>query len=121
MDIIHAIRFRKGEFVKVKCYLCILLSFLLFSCSTRVEKDVEHVLNEAPLWQGKKEIVAGKIQHLGSDDFNKSDDMFGFVSDIALDRRDNIYILDYMNNKVSKFSPEGEFQLAFGEGKGQVI
>ena len=75
--------------------------------------------DEVPLWQGKKDIVLRKLLTIGGDDLDEPNLVIGGINDIAFDTEDNVYILDFVNYRVSKFSSDGHFLAHYGKGKGQ--
>lgn len=54
--------------------------------------------------------VIGKIGGRGTED-----EQFNYPLDVDLDQEGNLYVLDSMNARVKKFSPDGAFLLSFGE------
>ena len=40
---------------------------------------------------------------------------FQYPVSLQLDRQDNVYVVDMNNQRIQKFSPDGEFILAFGD------
>jgi hypothetical protein len=61
----------------------------------------------------KIELQINKILEIG-----KKDLMFASIASVCEDSDFNLYVLDRMEHKVFKFSPEGELPLTFGQ-KGQ--
>ena len=87
-------------------------------------------------WKGKVEIEGGiriinnpEKPLYGEISFDLSEDLsigssedenylFYSVIDIALDSKDNIYVLEYGNSRIQKFNKKGEYLLTIGR-KGQ--
>jgi len=63
--------------------------------------------------QNKIELNIQEVLEIGRDNL-----MFGSIVSIAEDEESNFYVLDRMEHKVYKFSPEGKLILSFGQ-KGQ--
>ena len=63
--------------------------------------------------QEKIELEIDKIFELGKEDL-----LFGSIASICEDENNNFYVLDRLEHKVFKFSPEGKLILTFGQ-KGQ--
>lgn len=97
---------------RIIIYLCI-LSFTF--CS----KDKNFLLQDKPLWENKKEINIQELLSIGTDDLAKPNTIFGGINDIAVDKDNNIYILDFVNYKVAKFDLKGQFIRNYGLGRGQ--
>lgn len=76
-------------------------------------------LDKIPLWQGKKEVRLRELLTIGGNDLAQPDSVIGGINDIAFDNDNNIYILDFVNYRVSKFNSEGKFVAHYGKGKGQ--
>lgn len=87
-----------------------------FCCS---EDKIEYNLQKEPLWKNKKEIIIQKLLTIGSNDLDNPNYLFGHVRDIAIDKDDNVYVLDNINYKASKFTPDGKFIRNYSHGKGQ--
>ncbi len=80
-----------------------ILRFLLFFC-----------LSMGLVWpQNKIELSIQKVLEIGRDSL-----MFGSIASVVEDEESNFYILDRMEHKVYKFSPDGKLLLSFGR-KGQ--
>jgi hypothetical protein len=78
-------------------------SFLIFFC-----------LSTGLVWaQSNIELDIQKMLEIGRDNL-----MFGSVASVVEDKDANFYVLDRMEHKVYKFSPEGKILLSFGQ-KGQ--
>lgn len=105
--------------LKLKCITICMLILIFISCGHKSKNKVEYILNEKPIWQNDINVTIEKILDVGCDDLDKPDYIFGFISDIAVDKNDNVYILDHINSKVSKFSEQGKFSNSYGKGKGQ--
>lgn len=98
--------------------LIILFSFNAIS-SFPSSQGVPYDIHKKPLWKNKKDIIIQELTTIGSDDFDKQDYMFGRVNDLAIDSSDNIYVLDAINYRATKFTSEGTFVRTFGNGNGQ--
>jgi WD40 repeat protein len=96
-------------------YLIFISNMILAACVHEVEARPDQV----PLWQGKKEIVLRKLLTIGGNDLGEPNLVIGGINDIAFDSEDNVYILDFVNYRVSKFSSDGHFLAHYGKGKGQ--
>jgi hypothetical protein len=104
------------NFGKVLALMCVPMAIAgLGACS----RESRAAGNDTPLWQGKKDIVIKKLLTIGADDLSRADYVLGGINDIAFDAENNIYILDYVNSRVSKFSYDGQFAGHFGKGVGQ--
>lgn len=58
-----------------------------------------------------------KVATFGKNDGNKNE-MLGIIDDLAVDKEDNLYVLDYSYKMVKKFSPDGKLIQVFGKGAG---
>lgn len=87
----------------------------LWACS----RESRAAGNDTPLWQGKKDVVIEKLLTIGADDLSRADYVLGGINDIAFDAENNIYVLDFVNSRVSKFNSDGQFVRHFGGGVGQ--
>jgi hypothetical protein len=93
-----------------------ILAVISISCNRSAN---DSLLQANPLWQGTKKIVLDRLLSVGVDDFDKPEYVFGFISDIWVDDWDNLYILDFRNSRICKYSSEGQYIASFGRGKGQ--
>ncbi len=100
------------------------LAFLSASFSVYAQKietinGVRTVHNEkAGLWGNNPKVQLRLLQTIG--DLNTEDENLAFNSptDVAVDSAGNIYILDAANQRIQKFSPEGQYLATIGR-KGQ--
>ncbi|MEW6456971.1 MAG: hypothetical protein AB1410_09710 [Acidobacteriota bacterium] len=108
---------RKFKFISFIQIVCVFLSFvIIIYCS---KEKTKYVLNEKPIWENKVDVIIHKILTIGTDDFGNPEYLFGFISDIAIDKENNVFILDHVNFKVSKYNSNGVFIKNYGYGKGQ--
>jgi hypothetical protein len=70
---------------------------------------VKHVHNTAPKWGGVPEVRLDFVRKFGQ---------FYKPFDISLDSDGNVYVADSGNNRIQKYSPDGEFLASYGK-KGQ--
>lgn len=70
---------------------------------------VKHVHNTAPKWGENPQLRLDFVRKFGQ---------FYKPFDIALDAEGNVYVADSGNNRIQKYSPEGEFLASYGK-KGQ--
>ena len=96
-------------------FLLLFISLTILSCSS--SEDL--ILQGESLWQNKKKVIIQELITIGSNDFDKQDYIFGSINDLAVDSSGNIYVLDAMNLRATKFSTEGKFIRTFGNGRGQ--
>jgi len=105
--------------------LLALTLFVLYSCrgeKSRWAGDVTKegstrlVHNPAQPLYGELALETELDLSIGNEE--ESDFRFFRVSDLELDSRDNIYVLDSGNSRVQKFSPDGGYLLTIGK-KGQ--
>ena len=76
-------------------------------------------IHKKSVWQDKKEPIIIKVATLGGDDIKSPDYMFGHIADVEIDDYESIFILDFVNKRVSKFNRDGRFVRHYGKGKGQ--
>lgn len=114
--------------MRTKFTSIILLIFVLivpFSCKQNnsewkgtigIEDGIRVINNPEKSLYG--EISFNLIEDLSIGSSDDENYLFYSVVDIALDRKDNIYILEYGNNRIQKFNRKGEYLLTIGR-KGQ--
>jgi hypothetical protein len=83
------------KFYPVFLFVFVFLNLILFSGQKEIELEVDKVLE-----LGKKDLI------------------FGSIASLCEDENNNFYVLDRLEHKVLKFSPEGNLLLTFGQ-KGQ--
>jgi hypothetical protein len=102
----------------MKGTVAVLIVILSMSCSP-LDQETAYSLEEEPRWGNTKEAVVDKLQIIGVDDLDKPHYFFGYITDISLDKNDNIYVLDYLNNSANRYNPKGEYITSYGSGRGQ--
>ncbi len=101
--------------VKYPSFYCIVL---LLICACGREQTVQCKIYDLPSISSDSVTIKEELR-LGADDITKPDYMFGYISDIAIDDQDNIYVLDHINMRAVSYSSTGEIISRFGNGKGQ--
>jgi hypothetical protein len=82
-------------------------------------QNVKEIKALEPLWKNKI-IGVKEILKIGTDDFEKSENYYlGGVKDFKCDRKNNVYILDSKNKKISVFGKNGKFVKSHTYKKGQ--
>jgi sugar lactone lactonase YvrE len=70
-------------------------------------------------WRGNPQVSLQLVQTLGELEAKDGNFAFHVPSDIAVDGRGNIYVLDSGNHRIQKFSPDGKYLATFGrQGQG---
>ena len=114
--------------IMLKTTAILFLLFLFSYCNNKKQELSEngepHISNKHPKWHSKKiEII--KIAQIGSDDISRENYIFGLISDMAVDKHNNIYVLDRGLSKVLKYDKNGTFlfslDLVKGYGPGEFI
>ena len=122
--------FDKGADVRRQKYSVLVLSLFLFvfimGACTKMEDgwqgtvenegDVQVFNNPADPIYGELAFDLEEDLIVGSEE--AGDEQFYNVSDLALDSRDNLFVLDAGNGRVQKFDPDGNFLQTIGS-KGQ--
>ncbi|RMG30543.1 MAG: hypothetical protein D6732_16095 [Methanobacteriota archaeon] len=135
MKIIHFIRkwykwpldyLSQKSRTQINLILMLLLgSFVLQSCgktdewkgSPTKEKDYIVITNEGKgLFEGKRHEKLKILKTIGAAAGEESD-IFGYITWVDFDTAGNIYVLDKIDQVVTKLSPQGQVLLQFG-GKG---
>lgn len=107
--------------VKYACIAFLCLN-LLGIASLNEAKEVRVVHNKSEgLWETDTHIIrrVDFIEDLIIGGEGKKNEVFGRISDIAVDTRGDIYVLDFELKRVHVYDSTGSFLLSFGrEGKG---
>lgn len=100
-------------------FLC--LSFL-YSQKTETENGVRIVHNERKgKWGNNPKVSLRLIRTIGGVGVEDENCAFFLPQDTVMDSTANVYTLDYMDDKIQKFSSEGEYLKTIGEsGQGPV-
>ena len=78
----------------------------------------KYILNPAEPMESPKTIQLEELWRVGGDTDNE-DEFFGVISQILIDERGDVYILDMQLNQVGVYSEDGEFLRVVGrEGEG---
>ena len=64
-------------------------------------------------WFGLKIDTEGKVTGIVGG-FGKEFGEFRYPYDVAVDKEDNLYVCEYGNSRIQKFSPDGEFVASWG-------
>ncbi|MFC1564728.1 NHL repeat-containing protein [candidate division KSB1 bacterium] len=87
--------------------------------TVEVIDGVRHVHIISPLWGDEERIKLEFVQKLGVLEGYDDNYMFHAPSDVVEDTDRMIYILEYGNKRVQKFTPDGKYVLTIGnEGDG---
>lgn len=112
-----------------------LLSILSFSATiltgcrekanfTQDENSELQIVNKQELWADRR-ISLSLLNKIGSDKVEDDQYLFARISDLAVDKNDNLYALDLNLMRVSKFNPQGRIlsiiKLISGHGPGEFI
>lgn len=105
-----------------RCSLPFMLIFLATSfinllLSMEIRKDNQLRISKNIQWDNKNIVLEEKLR-IGSDDFDKENYVFGAITDIAIDTKGFIFILDSKNSRIQKYSPQGLFIQSIGKGRG---
>lgn len=116
-------RFKKRRHeMRINVILALIL-FLVMNIGSfsnwAIGSEFELKISKKEAWGKEYEIKFTPKLTIGTDDYDKENYIFGGISDIETDDEGNIYISDYINCRVQKYSPTGEYLFTFGNGKGQ--
>jgi sugar lactone lactonase YvrE len=93
---------------------------IIFVHSSYAEQDALEIKNgSVGRWNENLELSLEFVRTIGEVDADDENLLFYRPSDIAFDKKGNIYVLDAGNHRVQKFSQDGTFISSFGrQGQG---
>jgi hypothetical protein len=104
--------------IKLILLFCVLLFFT--SSAWIFGEEISKVISKKALWQGKKEVKITHLFTIGSEDFeNKENYFLANIIDLKCDRHGNLYVLDFKNKRLNKYSSKGIFLKYFPLKKGR--
>jgi len=118
--------------MKKKSLLLFVILMLLLSCTKKQNSKLNHQkkvvngIDNNPLYTVFKldtvltTFIDGGEDSLGNDDKN----LIKSISDVVIDSKDNVYILEGSESKVHKYSENGEYLTTFGRkgnGPGEFV
>jgi len=106
--------------------LCVSIILLLsISCSRdetytiEIKDGVRHVHNTTPKWGDVPKIELKFVRQFGELEGVDDNYLLFLPGDFALDKEDNLYVLDRGNFRIQKYDPEGKFVASYGrQGQG---
>jgi len=116
---------------KIKFALMFLLYTLIIACGNTDEfytvemvDGVQNVHNNMPLWGDEPKLELEFVQKIGGLDVTDENYLLFRPTDVAVDSKGDVFVLDAGNNRIQKYSSDGEFLLSFGnegQGPGELI
>lgn len=109
--------------MKIKCSLLIIIltTACLFFCSRQEEHftveiidGVRYVYNNVPKWGDEPKVSLEFVQKIGGLDATDDNFMLYRPTDVGVDGKGNIYILDTGNDRVQKYDDKGKYLLTIG-------
>lgn len=106
-------------------YISLILIILAF-VNMGLGDEISKKISTEALWENEKTVKLEHVLTIGTDDFEEDERyFFAVIVDIEFDKNGNLFVLDFKNRRINKYSPKGiflqSFELRKGKGPGDYV